>query len=251
MNPARSPASANGKDLEWCAGVLKVELHSHTSDDPVDQIPHSTYQLIDRAAELHYHALAITLHDRQLDVGPFAAYAADRGITLIPGIERTIEGRHVLLLNFSPATEQVHSFEDLARLKSREDGLVVAPHPFYPLGASLRGMMGQYGHMFDAVECNAMFTRLLNFNQPAARWAQAHGKPMVGNGDVHRLRQLGSTYSLVDAEPTPDAICAAIRAGRVRVEARPLSVAAAATIMSQLLTVDLRVRLRQPLVGNS
>jgi predicted metal-dependent phosphoesterase TrpH len=227
--------------------VLKVELHSHTSDDPVDQIPHSTYQLIDRAAELRYHALAITLHDRQLDVRPFTAYAADRGITLIPGIERTIEGRHVLLLNFSPATEQVHSFEDLARLKSRESGLVVAPHPFYPLGASLRGMMSQYGHMFDAVECNAMFTRLLNFNRPAARWARAHSKPMVGNGDVHRLRQLGSTYSLVDADPTPDAICASIRAGRVQVEAQPLSVAEAALIVSQLFSGNVRKSLLRPL----
>ena len=87
--------------------MLKVELHAHTSDDPVDDIPYSTHQLIDRAAQLGYHALAITLHDRQLDVRPFASYAAERGITLIPGIERTIEGRHVLLLNFSPATEAV------------------------------------------------------------------------------------------------------------------------------------------------
>lgn len=244
-------APRNGKDLELCNGVLKVELHSHTSDDPVDTIPHSTLELIDRAAELHYDALAITLHDRQLDVRPLASYAAARGVTLIPGIERTIEGRHVLLLNFSPATEGVQSFADLARLKSSESGLVVAPHPFFPIGPSLGEMMDPYGHMFDAVECNAMFTRVLDFNRRAARWARAHGKPMVGNGDVHRLRQLGTTYSLVDAEPTPDAICAAIRAGRVRVEAKPLSVVEAATIMSQLVSVDLRERFRQPLIGNS
>jgi DNA-binding NarL/FixJ family response regulator len=31
---------------------MKVELHAHTSDDPVDRIPHSTEQLIDRAAAL-------------------------------------------------------------------------------------------------------------------------------------------------------------------------------------------------------
>lgn len=232
--------------------MLKVELHSHTADDPVDTIPYSTYQLIDRAAELRYQALAITLHDRQLDVRQFASYAADRGIMLIRGIERTIEGRHVLLLNFSPATEHVHSFADLAKLKSRENGLVVAPHPFYPIGPSLREMLSPHAHMFDAVEYNAMFTRALNFNRRAARWARAHGKPMVGNGDVHRLRQLGTTYSLVDAEPTPDAICGAIRAGRVRVEAQPLSVASAATIVSQLLSVDLRkAMLRQLPVGNT
>jgi predicted metal-dependent phosphoesterase TrpH len=232
--------------------VLKVELHAHTSDDPVDDIPHSTPQLIDRAAELGYHAVAITLHDRQLDVRPFASYAAERGITLIPGIERTIEGRHVLLLNFSSATESVHSFDDLAQLKSRERGAVVAPHPFYPIGSSLREKMDRYAHLFDAVEYNAMFTSLLNFNTQAARWAGVHGKPMVGNGDIHRLRQLDSTYSLVDAELDPDAICEAIRDFRVDVHAQPLSIATAATIMSQILAGDFaKGRLRQALAGHS
>ena len=220
--------------------MLKVELHSHTADDPVDSIPYSTCQLIDRAAELGYDALAVTLHDRQLDVNPFASYAADRGITLIPGIERTIEGRHVLLLNFSAATERVHSFEDLARLKSRESGLVIAPHPFYPVGLSLREKLRQHGHMFDAVEHNAMFTRALNFNRPAARWAQAHGKPMVGNGDVHRLEQLGTTYSLVEAERDPDAICEAVRGGYVQVEARPHTAATAARLIVDLYSARLR-----------
>ena len=80
--------------------MLKVDLHIHTSDDPIDRIPYSTFELIDRAAALGYDALAITLHDVQLDVTPFNASAAARGIVLIPGIERTVEGRHVLLLNF-------------------------------------------------------------------------------------------------------------------------------------------------------
>jgi predicted metal-dependent phosphoesterase TrpH len=232
--------------------VLKVELHAHTSDDPVDEIPHSTHQLIDCAAQLGYDALAITLHERQLDVRPFASYAAARGVTLIRGIERTIEGRHVLLLNFSPATEGVQTFEDLAQLKSRESGVVIAPHPYFPIGASLREMMDRHAHLFDAVEYNAMFTSALNFNRRAERWARANNKPIVGNGDVHLLRQLGSTYSLVDAEPNADAICTAIREGRVDVEAQPLSVASAATIMGQMLGMDLRKgRLRQVLAGHS
>ncbi|HVQ12487.1 MAG TPA: PHP domain-containing protein, partial [Vicinamibacterales bacterium] len=180
--------------------MLKVELHTHTSDDPVDNIPHSTFELIDRAAQLGYDALAITLHDKQLDLRRFVDYAADRGITLIRGIERTIEGRHVLLLNFTPAAEWINSFPDLAELKSREPhGLVVAPHAFFPTKFALREYMDRHPDLFDVVECNAMFTRLVNFNREAQRWARAHGKPIAGNGDVHRLRQLGSTYSLVDA----------------------------------------------------
>ena len=238
----------DGKDLDYAWVVLKIELHSHSNDDPHDLIPHSTFQLIDRAAELGYDALAITLHDRQLPVAPFAQYATERGVTLIPGIERTIDGKHVLLLNFSRASEGVQSFHDLSRLKGREAGLVIAPHPFFPTSSCLRGHMDVYHELFDAVEYNGMFTETVNFNRAAERWAREHGKPLVGNGDVHRLEQMGPTYSLVDAEADAGAICEAIREGRVRVKARPHSLFTAARIMGDLFAADLRRDLlrRQP-----
>ena len=215
--------------------MLKVDLHIHTADDPHDPIPYTSFELIDRAAALGYDALAITLHDHQLDTQPLASYAADRGILLIPGIERTIEGRHVLLINFDRGVEDVQTFADLRRLKDRGNGLVIAPHPFFPAGASLFGCLEANADLFDAVEYNAMFTSSLNFNRLAERWARRHGKPMVGNGDVHRLRQLGTTYSLVDAERNATSICEAIAAGRVRVVSQPLSWAAAVGIMASLM----------------
>ena len=223
--------------------MLKVDLHTHTADDPVDRILYSTYDLIDRAAELGFHALAVTLHDRQLDPAAFKAYAKTRGITLIAGIERTIDGRHVLLLNFSRAAEAVASFEELAVLKKREGGLVVAPHPFFPAGSALRGYMNRYAALFDAVEYNAMFTSVVNFNVLGERWARRHRKPMIGNADVHRLEQLGTTYSLIDAQPDADAICAAIAAGRVEVVAQPLSPFTAGWLMADLLLDSVRPRL--------
>lgn len=222
---------------------MKVELHTHTADDPSDRIPYSTCDLIDRAAELRFDALAVTLHDRQLDPASFKAYARARGITLIPGVERTIDGRHVLLLNFSRAAESVLSFEQLARLKQREGGLVVAPHPFFPAGSALRGYMNRYADLFDAVEYNAMFTSVVNFNVLGERWARRHGKPMIGNGDVHRLEMLGTTYSLIDAQPDADAICAAIAAGRLQVVAQPLSSFTAGRLMADLLLDCVRPRL--------
>jgi predicted metal-dependent phosphoesterase TrpH len=219
--------------------MLKVELHTHTADDPVDAIPYTTFELIDRAAALGYDALAVTLHDRQLDLRRFQSYAAERGIVLIPGVERTIEGRHVLLLNFARGTEDVRTFGDLARLKARVPGLVVAPHPFFPATVCLRGALERHAGLFDAVERNAMFIRGLDFNLRAERFAARHGKPMVGNCDVHRLSQLGSTYSLVDAERDPDAICEAIAAGRVSVKSRPISWFAAAGLMSSFALANL------------
>ena len=220
--------------------MLKVELHSHTADDPSDYIPHSTCELIDRSAQLGFRALAITLHNRQLDLGPYAEYARQRGVTLIPGIERTIEGKHVLLLNFSRASEAVETFADLARLRASERGLVVAPHPYFPSPTCLGRLMESYADLFDAVEYNAMFTASLNFNDRAVKWAMKHGKPLVGNGDVHRLRQLGTTYSLVDAPSDADAICEAIRRNRVRIEATPLPALTAAGLIADMLASNFR-----------
>jgi predicted metal-dependent phosphoesterase TrpH len=224
--------------------MLKVELHTHTADDPIDHIPHTAIELIDRAVALGYQALAITLHERQLDIRSLAPYAAERGLVLIPGIERTIEGRHVLLLNFRSGAEDVTTFAALAKLKSRDAGIVVAPHPFFPAPNCLWGKLDRHAELFDAVEWNAMFTRAMNFNRRAARWAADNGKPLVGNCDVHRLEQLGSTWSLVDAEPDVDAICDAIAAGRVELRMQPLSIATAIRIMTPMLFHDVKNRLR-------
>jgi predicted metal-dependent phosphoesterase TrpH len=220
--------------------MVKVELHAHTADDPVDYIPHTTRELIDRAAALGYGALAITLHERQLDVRGCERHARRRGITLIAGVERTVEHRHLLLLNFSPAAERVRTFAEVARLKSREpQGLIVAPHPFFPGRSCLHGDLERHAELFDAVERNAMFVRGVDFNTRAEAWAARRGKPMVGNGDVHRLAQLGPTWSLVDAAPDPDAICDAIRAGRVSVQSRAIPYATAARVLASMGLADL------------
>jgi hypothetical protein len=82
----------------------------------------------------------------------------------------------------------------------------------------------------------------VNFNILGERWARRHGKPIVGNGDVHRLEQLGTTFSLVDAAPDADAICVAIAAGRLEVVARPHSPLTAGRLMADLLADKLLPR---------
>jgi predicted metal-dependent phosphoesterase TrpH len=214
--------------------VLKIELHAHTDLDPADRIPYSTRDLIDHAADLGYHAIAVTLHDRYFDPAPYAAYARERGVLLLSGIERTISRRHVLLVNFGPDCASVRSFEDIARLKARSTGLVVVPHPFYPTTTAMGRDLDEQTALVDAIEFNAMYTPQIDFNRRAVAWARANGKPLVGNTDVHRLEQMGTTYSLVDAEPERDAICEAIRAGRVEVRTAPLTLARAVLTFARM-----------------
>lgn len=171
---------------------------------------------------LGFGAVAITLHDRQFGDPSLKAFARERGVVLIPGIERTIAGRHVLLLNFPAAAEQVRTFDEIAALKAWTSGLVIAPHPYFPDRTCLGSLTDRHADLFDAVEWSYFWTSGLNFNRRAARWSERHAKPLVGNSDLHDLRQLGRTYSLVDAEGDAAAICEAIRGGRVSLRTSPV-----------------------------
>ena len=164
---------------------------------------------------------------------------------LIRGCERTIDGKHVLLLNYpADAIRATRRLDDLAALKTAHpDGLVIAPHPFYPIPAALGcENLETYRPVWDAVEVNAMHVRGLDWNRQAVAWAEANGVPLVGNGDVHRLSQLGRTWSEVDVDVPagmPDAeaaaaICGAIRAGRVQVRTTPIAHWRAALLFVQM-----------------
>ena len=223
---------------------MKVELHAHTADDPVDRIPHTTEQLIDHAAALGYGALAVTLHDRWFDPAPLACYARERGITLISGIELTLGGAHILIVNTPRQVERARTWADLAAIKRDSHALVVAPHPFYPIGSAVgsRGL-AEAGNVVDALEVNAMYTRRIDFNRRAVAWAREHGLPLVGNTDLHRLGQMGTTASIVDVEDgaTADAVCDAVRAGRVRVESEPLPLLRAGWLFTLMYTGSLHL----------
>ena len=202
---------------------LKIDLHIHTADDPLDSLTHTGYDVIDRAAGLGFGAISITLHDSQLNDARLAEYAAERGVTLIPGVERAIDGKHVLLLNFPAEAERVSSFDELRTLKERSGGLVIAPHPFFPGPTCVGRLLDRHGGLFDAVEHSYFHTTWADFNRRAVSWARAHGKPVVGNSDLHDLRQLGRTYSEVrSAGRSADAICDAIRRGEVSVRTSPV-----------------------------
>jgi hypothetical protein len=65
---------------------------------------------------------------------------------------------------------------------------------------------------------------------------------------VHRLHQLGTCYSLVDAAPDADAICDAVRNGRVTVHAEPLAMVRAGLTMADMFAAQLRRRPRTGLL---
>src|SRR5213080_97131 len=92
---------------------IKLDLHIHTLDDPKDVIDYSAHQLLERAKQLGFGVLAITLHDAVFDRAEVFADAATMGILLIPAAEVRLEDDDIILLNVTA--------EEVTTLKSFDD----------------------------------------------------------------------------------------------------------------------------------
>jgi len=200
----------------------------HTLDDPKDpHVWHTAWELIDRAAAEGFTALAITLHWKQFESDAIRAYAKERGILLLPGVEQDIEERHVLLINFpTDVANGIHSFEDLRNAKTAwgHQAMVIAAHPFFPDAVCLKEKLFDHADVFDAIEISGFYHRHWDPNKKARDAATKLGLPLIGNSDTHTLEQFGSIWTEVEfeSEPTADTLIAALKQGRGTVRSRPL-----------------------------
>jgi predicted metal-dependent phosphoesterase TrpH len=206
-------------------GTLKVDLHLHSSEDPHDILDYNARELIRRAAELHFDALAITLHGKVIDDPGLQPFARDEGVLFIPGIEKRILGKEVLVYNVTQhEMDSVRTFADLRELKRRKgkELLVIAPHPFFKQSSCLGRHLEENIDLFDAVEYCHLYTRFWNLNKRAAEVAAAHGKPMVATSDSHALWMFGRNYTLLDAPKTMAGVFQAVRDGRGNPHSEPI-----------------------------
>lgn len=181
--------------------LFKVQFHVHTGQDPIDRPRHSEYEMLDYAARHGYDAISITCHEKLVFSDELKNYAEKKGILLIPGIEKDIEKRHVLIINATPQAEKIHTFDDLAKYKKQiPDCLVIAPHPYYFTHFCLNEKFDQYHELFDAVEYSWYHTKYVNcWNKKAKKSAEKYGLPMIATSDNHILSYFDVQYSFINA----------------------------------------------------
>jgi len=218
---------------------LKADLHLHTKEDPQDSVKYGGVELIDQAYLKGFDVLAITNHDQVTYDNYLAEYARERGILLIPGVEAKISKKHVLLLNMDYSFNRIRTFDDLKLLKDGA-GLVIAPHPFFPSFTSLNSKLEKHLDIFDAIEYSHCYLEYINFNRKAEDLAKKFNLPLIGTSDAHFLWQIGTTYSLIEAEKDLGSVIAAIKEGRVEVVTKPLPLPKACSIIWILLSHMMR-----------
>ena len=221
---------------------LRADLHVHTREaEP--WIAYGARDVIVRAAGAGYRVLSITNHDTLTYSADLASFARDHDVLLIPGVEATVEGRHVLVYNADVEADKLRTFADLRRYRTPE-WLVAAPHPLFPASYCLREKLWQQIDLFDAIEFSHFYTPRIDFNRPAVKLAAALGLPLLGTSDSHLDEQFGTTFSLIEADLSMESVLAAVKQGRLGVVSRPLTPIRCLSIMARQASARLTTRSR-------
>ena len=215
--------------------MLKADFHSHTNYIQPYETNYSPKELIDRAASLSFDAFCISEHYVLTRLGellkeyrkyPFSTYedfkdyAKEKGILLIRSVEMRYPEGEVLLVNFHGDVKDYPTIKSLNTLPSNV--LVIAPHPFFKRKICLGENLERNISLIGAVEYSHFYNGLINLNKQAVSIANKHKKPVVGTSDAHHLLEVGTSYTLVDAEKDADSIVKAVKEGKIKLVTKPL-----------------------------
>lgn len=224
---------------------LKATLHCHTGEEPHDFIPYTAREFLDQASSLQFDVVAFTCHDFFFWNETTKTYAEQKKILLIPGIEKKIEGKHVVILNANKETENIKTFKQLAALKKKFGYFVLAPHPFFPGRISLGKKLIQYMHLFDAIEFSYFYSTKINANKKAKSIAQKYKKPLIGTSDIHVLKYMNPTYTIIQSKKDTHSVLNALRKNTFEIRSRPFKTYQLAQIFATMIGINPLLKLAQ------
>jgi hypothetical protein len=185
---------------------LKIDLHVHTRYSGDSSI--TLKQVVAFAKKRGLDGVAITDHNTVKG----ALKLKTRDILVVPGIEVSTLNGHLLGLNVTTPIPAKLGIEETVHLIHEAGGIAVAPHPtaFYKSPPSRRVSS------YDAVEVmnasSVPFSVLTYFSK---RFAEGLGLPQTGGSDSHYAPEIGSAYTVVEADAAVDEIVSAIKNGDV------------------------------------
>jgi len=211
--------------------MLKTDFHTHAGTDKDHALAYSPKQLINKMSKLGYEVVSITNHDTLTFNSELKRYAKKKGILLIPGIEKKIEKKDVIILNPTKKIEKIDTFAKLEEYK-KENVFVIAPHPYYPDPKALHSKLAENIKLFDGVEFSHFYLSWWTFNKKAVKIAEKNNIPVIGTSDCHMYEQLNRTFTLVDANKNIDSIFKAMRKRKTKLVTKPIPLLEAIKIIS-------------------
>jgi len=197
---------------------LRIDLHLHTN---YSRDANTTLEeAIHYAKKKQLDGIAVTDHDT---IEGARKLAQERDFLVIPGIEVSSRHGHVLGLNI---TEPIPPRLDIAETAERIrllGGLAVIAHPTVVIKTGL-GTRIDSASGIDAVEViNASALPFSLSIYLSRRLALRLRLPETAGSDSHYPDEIGSAYTIIDADPNRDDVIEAIRKGRTEPFGKPIS----------------------------
>jgi len=184
---------------------LKIDLHVHTcySYDAITTLE----EVVTYSKKRGLDGVAITDHDTLL--GALKLVQKSK-ILVIPGIEITALGGHVLALNITkPIPPKLDLSETIQRIHEA-GGIAVAAHP----ASVYKSKLSQQVTSYDAIEVINSAAVPFSFSTYLNRkFATRLNLPQTAGSDSHYAPEIGAAYTIVEADPDVDEIIQAIKRG--------------------------------------
>ncbi|MEM0050169.1 MAG: CehA/McbA family metallohydrolase [Candidatus Bathyarchaeia archaeon] len=199
---------------------VKIDLHVHTcySED-------SNVSLRDLFAEIRRKGLdGVAITDHNTIEGSLEAFKMVSGFErerrpiIIPGIEVSTRGGHIIGLNITEPIPKGLSVEETVERIHESGGIAIAAHPraFFKDGIKLSPRILSFG--LDAIEViNSSFFPFKLHVTACEKFAKKYNLPQTAGSDSHMVETVGLAYTLVNTEERSiDSIIEAIKEGLIK-----------------------------------
>jgi len=192
---------------------LKIDLHVHTcySYDAVttlkEVVTYSKKRGLDGVAITDHDTLAAALKLRNSD------------LIVIPGIEITTLRGHLLALNVTAPIPQKLDINETIQRIHEAGGIAVAAHPtlFY------KSVPSQRTASCDAIEViNSAAIPFQFFTYLNKKFATRLNLPQTAGSDSHYAPEIGTAYTVIEADPDVEEIVQAIKKGATIPMGKPI-----------------------------
>jgi len=192
--------------------MIKLDLHVHTlySGDAMINPKQIVEQL---NSHPFMHGVAITDHDTlegYFQVRKLASSYKD--IVIVPGIEVSTKQGHVTILGIEEKPNRPITAEETVDFAHQKGGLIIIPHPYRELGL---------GDLAENIQADAIEiynpTVPPEKNKMASALAKVKKLPGVAGSDAHKIQDLWTAYTEVDAQLSVEDVLKAIKKGLLKV----------------------------------
>jgi len=196
---------------------LKIDLHVHThySEDATTTLKELEYYT--KKADLD--GVAITDHKTLRGAQKLAKRSQ---LIIIPGLEIETQRGHILALNITTLIPPKLSTIETVQKIHDDGGTAVVAHPAAVLKTGLGQGVGSTTNI-DAVEVinSAAFPFFLS-TYLSRRLAKRLNLPQTAGSDAHHAREIGTAYTLIDADSNSDDVTEAIRKRSITPYGKPI-----------------------------